>query len=146
VRWRTDANGAVGLSECAKYDSNATPAWTTVGADVGADLAVNKALDLSVADKNQVMLYVDFTIGDSDGARIDVEFSQNGADWYQMTKKEEVGSQVTRYMSGELEIQRNDRPIRIAFPVADSLMRLSTRALTSATNAEIGIVALLASV
>lgn len=146
VRWRTDADGAVGLNECAKYDANATPAWTTIGADVGADLAVNSALQLSVAGKNQVMLYVDFTIGDSDGLRIMAEFSQRGADWCQFTKKEEVGNQVTLYSGGEFEITRTSRPLRIAFPVADSLMRLSCRALTSATNAEVGIDALLAAI
>lgn len=146
VRWRTDANGAVGLNECAKYDANAGTPWTTIGADVGADLAVNAALSMSVEGKNQVMLYVDFTIGDSDGLRILAEFSHNGADWCQFTTKEEVGSSVTRYTGAELEVQRSASPVRIAFPVADSLMRLSCRALTLATSAEVGIDALLAAI
>ena len=145
VRWRTDANGAVGESECAKFDANATPAWTVIGADVGADIGINSDLGISLGDKNQVLLYVDFTIGDSDGARIDVEFSQDRVDWHQMTKKSEMGN-FTLYSGNELEVQRNDRPIRIAFPVSDSYMRISTKALTTATSAEIGIVALLGAI
>jgi len=48
VIWRTDANGAVGLSECWKYDSNGTPAWTTMGADVGADLVVGSSANFEI--------------------------------------------------------------------------------------------------
>lgn len=48
VRWRTDANGAVGLNECAKYDSNGAPNWTTLGANVGADLRINTAANWEI--------------------------------------------------------------------------------------------------
>ncbi len=144
VRWKTDADGEVGKSECAKYDYNAATPWSTNGDDVGADLAVNAALRMSLGDKNQVLLYTDFTQGDSDGARILVEFSQAGADWYQMTKQT-VSGNVTLYTGDELEVQE-DTLLRIAFPVADSLMRLSVKALTSATNAELGVLALLGAI
>ena len=50
VRWRTDANGAAGLNECAKYDSDPAPVWTSIGVDVGADLIVNLNLVTSVSD------------------------------------------------------------------------------------------------
>ena len=39
VRWLTDADGATGLDECAKYDADGAP-WTSLGANVGADLTV----------------------------------------------------------------------------------------------------------
>lgn len=48
VRWRTDANGAVGDNECAKYDANAGTPWTTMGADVGADVTVSVELLTSI--------------------------------------------------------------------------------------------------
>lgn len=49
IIWRTDANGAVGLNEFAKYDSNATPKWTTAGADVGADLEIGSSANWEIA-------------------------------------------------------------------------------------------------
>ncbi len=48
VVWRTDANGAAGLNECAKYDSNSSPVWTSVGANVGADLVIGSSANWSV--------------------------------------------------------------------------------------------------
>jgi len=48
VSWPTDANGAVGLSECWKYDSNGTPTWTTMGADVGADLVIGSSANFEI--------------------------------------------------------------------------------------------------
>ena len=48
VIWRTDANGAVGLSECWKFDSNAAPTWTTMGANVGADLVIGSSANFEI--------------------------------------------------------------------------------------------------
>ncbi len=48
VIWRTDANGAVGLNECAKYDANAGTPWTTMGADVGADLVIGSSANFEI--------------------------------------------------------------------------------------------------
>lgn len=49
VIWRMDAGGAVGQNECAKYDSNGTPNWTTLGADVGAYIVVSSSANWSIA-------------------------------------------------------------------------------------------------
>jgi hypothetical protein len=49
VIWRTDANGGVGLNECAKYDSNASPNWTSVGADVGANLVIGSSANFTIS-------------------------------------------------------------------------------------------------
>ncbi len=48
IRWRTDADGAIGLDECAKYDSNAGTPWSTMGANVGANLTINSAANWSI--------------------------------------------------------------------------------------------------
>lgn len=139
VRWRTDANGAAGLSECAKYDANAGTPWSTIGADVGADLAVNAALRVSVADKNQVILYADYTPGSSTEARIKVEFSNDDADWVQESIDSISGGvRTTTPLENRVT---SATPVRIPIPVGDSLMRISVKAVTSATNAELGIVA-----
>jgi hypothetical protein len=45
---RTDANGAVGLNEVAKYDSNAGTPWTSAGSDVGADLVIGSSANFSI--------------------------------------------------------------------------------------------------
>jgi len=139
VRWRTDANGAVGLSECAKYDANAATTWTTIGADVGADLAVNSALSVAVADRNQVTLYLDYTPGSSTEARVKVEFSAYGLDWVQESVDEISGGvRTTTPLENSVT---SATPVRLSIPVGDCYMRFSVRAVTSATNAELGLVA-----
>jgi hypothetical protein len=139
VRWRTDANGAVGLNECAKYSTNPGVLWSSIGADVGADLEVNSALTVAVADKNQVVLYLDYTPGSSSEARVMIEFSDQGYDWVQESVSEVVGGIRT---TTPLENRVTEpTPVRVAIPVGDCYMRFSARAVTSATNAELGIVA-----
>ena len=49
VIWQTDANGAVAGNECWKYDSNAGPTWTTMGADLGADITINLNLQTTIS-------------------------------------------------------------------------------------------------
>jgi len=48
VIWETDANGAAGLDECAKFDSNGAPTWSTLGANVGANITVNYNLSTTI--------------------------------------------------------------------------------------------------
>ncbi len=141
IRWRTDANGAVGLNECAKYDANAGTPWTTMGADVGADLVLNEALIISTGDKNQVSLHADFTLGSSDGARVKVEFSADRIDWVQQNQQSLAGG-VMSFLAYENQII-DEKGTPINFPVSQPYMRISSRALTLATNAELGLVALL---
>ncbi len=138
VRWRTDANGAVGLNECAKYDSNATPAWTTVGADVGADLTISYAITPALGDGDQVVILPDFTKGSSVGARLKIEFSYDGAYWFQEPKDSYLGN-VLLSEPQEREIRDGDNPPRIAFPVGENFLRISSRAITDATNAQLGL-------
>lgn len=48
VIWETDANGSVGNNECWKWDSNAGTPWTTMGADVGANITLNMNLSTTI--------------------------------------------------------------------------------------------------
>lgn len=48
VIWETDADGAAGLNECYKWDSNAGTPWTTMGANVGANITVNYNLSTTI--------------------------------------------------------------------------------------------------
>jgi len=48
VIWETDANGAAGLNECYKWDSNAGTPWTTMGANVGANITVHYNLQTTI--------------------------------------------------------------------------------------------------
>lgn len=48
VIWQTDADGAAGLNECAKYDNNAGTPWTSMGANVGADITINLNLTTTI--------------------------------------------------------------------------------------------------
>lgn len=47
VIWQTDADGATGLNECYKYDSDGAP-WSTMGANVGGDVTVNLNLSTTI--------------------------------------------------------------------------------------------------
>ena len=144
VRWRTDADGATGLNECAKYDADASPAWTSVGADVGADLAVNMAKSVPLDNANQGILYVDFTKGSSDGVRLWLEFSYDQVDWYEEAI-ETISSDTMTAAAGTRLIEDTCNR-RLALPVADNWVRISAKAETSATNAQVGIVAVVSSV
>lgn len=48
VIWETDADGASGLNECYKWDSNGGPNWTTMGANVGANITVHYNLQTTI--------------------------------------------------------------------------------------------------
>ncbi len=48
VIWETDANGAAGLNECYKWDSDAGTPWTTMGANVGANITVHYNLQTTI--------------------------------------------------------------------------------------------------
>ena len=141
VRWRTDANGAVAASECAKYESDASPAWTVIGTDVGADFTVTyRDALVGLGSANQVELLVDFTVGSSAGCRIKVEFSADeGASWYQETKMVLSGDDMLHTVMTH-RINATSPPI-ISIPVMTQLMRVSVQAITNATNAEVGITA-----
>ena len=141
LRWRTDANGATALNECAKFDANAATTWTTMGADVGADIVVNEALVVSTGDKNQVAFNTDFTQGSSTGTQIKVEFSADMVDWVQQSSQSVAGGIIT--YTPYVHQFVSEAPLEIEFPVSQPFMRVSALALTSATNAELGIVALL---
>lgn len=58
VIWETDANGSVGNDECWKWDSNAGTPWTTMGADIGANITLNMNLSTTVT----VISGTDFTL------------------------------------------------------------------------------------
>lgn len=59
VRWRTDADGASSLNECAKYDADASPMWTSIGADVGANAVVDLCLVSAIASIEGTTLTLD---------------------------------------------------------------------------------------
>lgn len=48
VIWETDADGAAGLNECYKFDANAGTPWTSMGANVGANITVNLNLSTTI--------------------------------------------------------------------------------------------------
>lgn len=139
--WNTDANGATGLNECAKYDADATTKWTTIGADVGADIEVNMASTIGVSPGNTMVLLVDFTKGSSNGVQMQLEFSHNEKDWFVEGDDSTTSSVVTTAPrerkvadGGNIAIELGDLCFRCA--------RISAKALTDSTNAELGLTAL----
>jgi len=145
IKWRTDLNGATGLNECAKYDANASPAWTTIGADVGADITVSYANMLSLGGSNQATLYVDYTQGSSTAVQFFVEFSYDRVDWYQESFDSLSGGVILSTLA-ERKVTDDTRPARVEMPTSEAYMRISAKALTSLTNAEVGFKAVAAAV
>lgn len=141
VWWRTDADGAAGLNECAKYDADAGTKWTTMGANVGANISVGMAKEIPIAPGNTMNLLVDFTKGSSAGVQMQVEFSHDSKDWYREGDDTTTSSVVTTApRERKLDSEGN---IAIEFgEIRFEKARLSAKALTDATNAEVGITAL----
>jgi len=141
VWWRTDADGAVAQNECAKYDANASTKWTTMGADVGADLSVNMAKEIPLAPGNTMSLLVDFTKGSSVGVQMQLEFSHNEKDWFREGDDTTTSSVVTT-APRERKVEE-DGNIAVEFGVlCSNYARLSSKALNNATGAELSVTAL----
>lgn len=144
VWWRTDANGAVGLDECAKYDANGTPVWTTIGADVGANISVGMATEIGLGPGNTMSLLVDFTKGSSDGVQMQLEYSNNEKDWFTEGDDTTASSIVTTAARERKVAVDGNMAIEIS-NLCFSYARMSAKALNVATGAEVGVTALVGS-
>jgi len=146
VRWRTDANGAVGESECAKCINGNV--WSIIGADVGADITV-KYLDQIIAmdRKEKLHIEIDFTKGDSSGLQLFLETSTDNENWVEHSSQLIQSTEVTIYTSpyvisdfAEGEAADIIRNIYIE-GLGKPYVKLSVKAIDDATSAEVGIVA-----
>lgn len=138
IRWRTDANGAVGLSECSKYDANADPTWTTMGADVGADATVVIQEVIPIASADYLNFYVYYVKGSSTSARVLVEFSDDMIYWYTPTQGTFAAGVNT---CGQAEFDFPDEygnRIHLS-EISDKYARVSIKATGTITNAAAGI-------
>jgi len=140
IRWRVDANGAVAASEFAQYQSDLPPFWTINDADIGADIVVTyRDAIIGLGSVNQLELWVDFTIGSSDGCQIKVEFSEDEVSWYQESITEPSGDALVH--SPLPRIIDQTAALIISIPVCAQCARVSVLAITDATSAEVGITA-----
>ncbi len=138
IRWRTDANGAVGMDECSKYDANAATKWTTVGADVGADVTVIIPRVVPITKADFLNFYIYYIKGSSTSARILVEFAQDLGYWYVPTQGTfAAGVNTCNQAENDFPDQHGNR---IHFSeLSDNYARVSIKATGTITNSAAAI-------
>jgi hypothetical protein len=89
---------------------------------------------------NQLILYIDFEKGQSDGMELDVQFSPDGHAFY----SQQVESFSPDYRDAEIKPLRflNSGKYRLPIPCGDHSFMVRVRALENADGAECGIVAI----
>lgn len=109
-----------------------------VAAALTTSYVITDSLYIEGADN--IALLVSFTLGNSSGCRIKVEFSTDNDVWYQQTNYSTSGSDEI-YIPITLKLE-STMDIQIDFPVANKYMKLSCVALGSGngTSLSIGVV------
>lgn len=101
---------------------------------------------LNIQGANQLNLLVAFTIGDSSGVRIKVEFSEDRETWYQESMISEYPSAADVEHTIINRLLESSGNYVISIPVSASWLRLTCTAITDGTDAEISITATVASI
>ena len=102
---------------------------------------VASATLLEIGNINQVTLITDFTIGSSSGVRIKMELSSDGTTWIMPTRTEQSGDDLLHKERTDLLDETGVKAL--SFPVAYPYARISAIALNDASNASLGIDAML---
>lgn len=86
---------------------------------------------------NQIVLYVDFTLGSLTTAEIKVEFSANGTDFYQETFQAVTAGTAVETV-GEHQVNATGA-FRLLIPVKDKIMRVSAKGTGTVTGSSMTI-------
>lgn len=94
----------------------------------------------SLGMQNQLILYVDLTLGSLTGSDVKVEFSNDGQDWYQ-----ESYATVASGVETDVPLVHtftDDGKFRIPIPIKDNYVRISVKGTGTVTgsSAKIGAV------
>jgi len=138
IRFRTDADGATGESEIARYIEGVQPKWSVLSANVGANLVVNyKTQIITMGTKTKIKVGVDFTIGSSSGLSIKVEVSNDRVTWH-TAPAQLIGESQTVIKDNEIIYESTGVP---SFEVAinNPYARISVKAIDVLTDALVGI-------
>jgi len=141
IRFRTDADGATGESEIAKYIGSTQPKWSILNANVGANITINyQTQGINMGRKNRLSLDVDYTKGSSTNIAILLETSMDKVTWSQYTAKLILESETPVKVSpftfdttGKYAIEIDD--------INKPYVRVSAKAVDDATGALVGITA-----
>lgn len=100
---------------------------------------VLSAPDFKMNLLNQVVLYVDFTIGSLTSAEIIVEFSDDGTNYYQETLEDVPSSGIS---DADVYIRRikQSGSYRFAIPIKDRFVRVSAIGNGTATGSSMSII------
>lgn len=91
---------------------------------------------------NQLMLFVDFTIGSLTNAKVKVEFSDNGEDYYQETYSS-VSAGVSTESAGDHTFEATGK-FTLAIPIKCSRIRVSAIGTGTVTSSSMKITAAIA--
>ena len=90
-----------------------------------------------VKQVNQLVLLVDFTIGDLDSAEIKVEFSADGTNWYQEVVESATAGVIAVY-AAERSLASTGK-YRIPVKIKDRFVRVSAKGTGTATSSSMAI-------
>lgn len=90
---------------------------------------------------NQLVLYVDFTIGSLTTAEIKIEFSKDNTNWYQSTSTS-FSSGTGATSLGLYQLSATGK-YRIALPTMDRYIRISAKGTGTVTGSSMAILALI---
>ena len=101
------------------------------GTVIGADNITQVSLE------NQLILYVDFTIGSLTTAEIKIEFSADGTNWVQETF-ESISAGVATETLGLRQFSASG-PYRIAIRIKDRYIRVSAKGTGTLTSSSMAV-------
>lgn len=114
--------------------------------DGNGDIESKTSQALNIQGANQLNLLVAFTLGDSDGVRIKVEFSEDRETWYQESAIAEYPTLSDVEHTVIFRLLESSGNYVISIPISASWLRLTCTAITDGTDAEISITATIASI
>ena len=96
--------------------------------------------NLNLTEKNQVMLYLDLTLGSLTACVMKIEFSADNIDFYQETSFEVLWWiwNVSLYEYNFVDTGK----FRLAFPIKDKVMRVSVKWTWTVTNSSLKIISI----
>lgn len=94
--------------------------------------------DVQPEAENQIVLYVDFTIGSLTSAQLIVEFSADNTDWYQESYEEVPTAGVAVCVPYTRSMAATGK-YRFAVPIKDRYIRVSAKGTGTATGSSMTI-------
>lgn len=113
------------------------------GTVIGPQSAIGVG-DADVHNQNQLIIYIDFTLGSLTDGRIKVEFAHDGSDYYQESSSS-ISSGTDTVSVVEHKFTATGK-YRLAIPIKDAWIKISSIGTGTVTNSSMKVSAILGTV